>query len=208
LKRAGFTLVELLVVMAIIATLAALVVPMIFSAQETAKRAECGNNLKSMGQAMILYKKQKGKGRYYPRYDGKKFVVALYRSGILSEPKVFMCPSTGDDNDDGKEYGTDRKADVPAGTCSYAGRMNRKGSPFMIITQLNQMRVPPSRLAIISDGLVPVGGEGVKKFNHGDGANVLFADWHVSFLDLEEDLLGREEIGPSATKPLDGLSDD
>ena len=77
----------------------------------------------------------------------------------------------------------------------------------MIIRQLNQNRVPPSRLAIICDGLVRVG-EGENRFNHGDGANVLFADWHVDFLDLEEHLEGRQEIGPSATKVLEGLSNE
>lgn len=209
LRRAGFTLVELLVVMAIIATLAALVVPMVFSAQETANRTECANNLKAIGEALIQYKTQKGKRRFYPRYDGKKFVVALYRSGILQDAKVFICPSTADDNSDGMDYGgvnSDPRADVPPGTCSYAGRMNAKGSPYGILKWANQKRVPGSKIAVVCDGLVQVGEE--RKFNHGDGANVLFLDGHIDFLDLESQLDGVEAIGDGATEPLNALSNE
>jgi prepilin-type N-terminal cleavage/methylation domain-containing protein/prepilin-type processing-associated H-X9-DG protein len=209
LSQAGFTLVELLVVMAIIATLAALVVPMVFSAQETASRTECANNLKAIGEAFISYKVQKGKRRFYPRYNGKKFVVALYRSGILRDAKVFICPSTDDDNNDGQDYGgvnSDCRADVEVGTCSYAGRQNKKGSPYGILKWANQKRVPGSKIAVVCDGLVQVGEEW--KFNHGDGTNVLFLDGHIDFLDLESQLDGVEAIGDGATKPLDALSND
>ncbi len=207
--KTGFTLVELLVVMAIIATLAALVVPMVFSATETANRTECSNNMKAMAEALIQYKSQKGKRRFHPRLDGKKFVVALYRSGILPDAKVFICPSTDHDNQDGEAYGginSDDRADVPDGTCSYAGRRNSPGSPFGIMKMANQERVPGSKIAVVCDGLVRVGDK--YKFNHGDGANVLFLDGHIDFLDLKEDLGDCEVIGDGAKEPLDGLSNE
>ncbi len=207
--KSGFTLVELLVVMAIIATLAALVVPMVFSAQETANKTECSNNLKAMAEALIQYKSQKGKRRFYPRYDGKKFVVSLYRSGILADAKVYICPSTDHDNADGQDYGgvnSDERADVPVGTCSYAGRRNDKGSPFGIMKMANQEKVPGSKIAVVCDGLVRVGDK--DRFNHGDGTNVLFLDGHIDFLDLKQDLDNIEVIGDGAKEPLDGLSND
>jgi prepilin-type N-terminal cleavage/methylation domain-containing protein/prepilin-type processing-associated H-X9-DG protein len=51
----GFTLVELLVVMAIIGVLLALLLPAIQSARESARRVACGNNLKQIGIAAHQY---------------------------------------------------------------------------------------------------------------------------------------------------------
>ena len=51
----SFTLIELLIVIAIIAILAALLLPALRSARETAKRASCMNNQKSIGQYIHQY---------------------------------------------------------------------------------------------------------------------------------------------------------
>ncbi|MCU0722280.1 MAG: prepilin-type N-terminal cleavage/methylation domain-containing protein [Planctomycetes bacterium] len=206
----GFTLIELLVVMAIIATLAALVLPMIFSAQETGKRTACGRNLNQMSLALVEYKARKGQGRSFPQHDGKKFVAALYRQGVLTDARVLICPSTDDENHKGEDLGgmdSDPRAEVPPGTLSYAGRRNAKGSAFAIRGTIQNS----TEVAMISDGMFQTTGENDMpewEFPHGDTVNVLFLDGHVEGLRLKEDLGGVKKIGEGASKPLHALSND
>lgn len=59
--RAGFTLVELLVVLAVIGMLLALVLPAIQSAREAARRTQCRNNLRQIGLGVMNHESATGR---------------------------------------------------------------------------------------------------------------------------------------------------
>ena len=54
-RRLGFTLVELLVLIAIVGLAIAILLPAVPAARETARRAQCTNNLRQIGLAMHEY---------------------------------------------------------------------------------------------------------------------------------------------------------
>ena len=85
-NRTGFTLVELLVVISIIAMLAALLMPAIQAAREAARRATCTSNQRQVALALLSYEHTKGS---FPALRGPLKPNVHHRAG--------NSPNDGDD---------------------------------------------------------------------------------------------------------------
>ncbi len=98
--REGFTLIELMVVIAIIAVLAALLFPVFASARRESYRAPCTANLRQIGIAARLYAQDYG--GYYPNgSDGSRGYGDIADKGprymdqlaaYVSSEAVYHCP--------------------------------------------------------------------------------------------------------------------
>ena len=89
---AGFSLIELLVVISIISLLVGILIPALSRARESAKRTVCSSNLRQIGLATRLYVNEYG---YYPRtwQDSESRWMDLVKPYISKKSEVYSCPS-------------------------------------------------------------------------------------------------------------------
>jgi prepilin-type N-terminal cleavage/methylation domain-containing protein len=116
-QSSSFTLIEMLIVMAIIGILAGMLLPALMSAREQSRRKTCMNNLSQIGKACISY--QEPNGDYFPAFSQSMIagqantsipvsgqgadgtfqpmpsLACLYPT-YCPDVKIFACPSTTD----------------------------------------------------------------------------------------------------------------
>ena len=95
----GFTLVELMVVIGIIAVLMGLLLPVLSKARESSRRTTCLSNLRTLVQAMHLYaddnRDMLPNDTASQTYQPDDASVLVYFAGkYVGKPKVFYCPSS------------------------------------------------------------------------------------------------------------------
>ena len=185
----------------------------------------CRNNLRQLAVAMHMYAEVHGGGRYLPyvedQQNGAEFLAMLYWSDILDEPKVFVCSSSPDGNEDGLLLGRSRDdpdratGDDWKSAVSFASRLVGPGEPALVVegtagvskedeermnTVLGRkplpiMAMPGSTVLACDDTEGPP---------HHEGINVVFFDTHAEFLrDLNPNEGAAGSVGRQ--KPVDVL---
>lgn len=97
--RAGFSLVELLAVIAIVGILAAIIIPVVGTVRESARVSQCSSNMRGIWMGMELYS-QSNRG-YYPNASynaslplGRDFIDRIVTAGYMEDNRAAaVCPS-------------------------------------------------------------------------------------------------------------------
>ena len=178
--RQGFTLVELLVVIGIIAILIALLLPALSKVREHSRITACKANLRTLGHGHYLYANafkdrlpNANPSGMWRSYGPTNELLSYFARDTVRATLVFHCPS--DPNDPPQSIDT-ADHDLPNSA--------RGSYEFFSVYFAPEHALRLGRL----NSLCPVawdvdgGAKTSKVQNHGDkGGNVLYADGHVEF---------------------------
>lgn len=94
-RRAGFSLIELLVVVGIIAALVAVLLPALGRTRDAARAAMCGANIRQLGQTSHMWLMD-NTGRQGERHPASAGWVPFVLKVAGGDTKLFRCPSDTD----------------------------------------------------------------------------------------------------------------
>ncbi len=169
-KRAAFTLVELLVVMAVIAILAGLLLPAVSQAKESGRATACLSNLRQIGLALQMYVQDNQNRMPIMRDRPAGMTNApglpspdLVLSNELNTAQIWRCPS-------------DRKSVFPRTGSSYGWNslLNGQDAEHLRVFMID---FDPHQIPVMFDKEAFHQARGEKK-----GVNYLYADGHLKNL--------------------------
>jgi len=177
-QKRAFTLIEILVVIAIIALLAAILFPVFSRARENARSKNCMSNERQIAMSLVQYKQDNDR-RFPPLNDAG---VDGWAANIkLNSNQVFQCPSEGSDDTAGfTDYWLnadllgmhDVRMRYPSNTILIGD--GDAGSPGNVLgADADATSTPPIQAWEAS---------GDYATRHLGGANYAFADGHVKWL--------------------------
>ena len=194
--QAAFTLVELLVVMAIVSLLAAMLLPVLGRARTLARQTSCMSNLKQMWQGIDHYAEENGDLlpliRVFNSEAYPQSVAAVFLNLNKLKGSVVTCPADKRNCDNFGPPETHMQAAWRSGPWgnrffgSYSGNSSTHGPfPFEPNPACKRSRIrQPTRIFMLVDGYRNY----ISMYNqffhlrHGSSVNFLFADSHVASL--------------------------
>ena len=188
MRRCGFTLIEMLVVVGILAVLTALLFPVLGTVRENGRRAACQSNLHQIGLAMQQYL-QDNDHRYPPtniEFPNPYPLLAYVRDG-----GVFLCPDIG-------EAQRQRMGQNGGVSLSYEydyPHLIARSTPAASWNGISDAEIThPAALWLYQDStqlfwrklLAPCGHPVIGSTLHAGGGNSLFVDGHTRWLRPED----------------------
>ncbi|MGQ9731798.1 MAG: type II secretion system protein [Candidatus Zipacnadales bacterium] len=132
-RKRGFTLIEMLVVIAIIVVLMAIIFPVYSVVRRRARETQCVSNLNQLMVALKQYREDHGKYPSTPWYDG---TIGRYRGGFsdlypdyIDDTSVLICP----EDMTVKGLGQQTKQNL---YCSYNGLPNNPRGGDWTLTEI------------------------------------------------------------------------
>jgi len=202
MKKAAFTLLELLIVIAIIAIMTSILLPALTKAREQGRSIVCRGNLKQLGTIFYLYHDTYGVMPATLNYDvspNKYWTQYLYDANFLKTkyndpfPRAFncatlQCPTDTDITASANcwSYGMNYLLAVRMGvTPATANHANRK-STFINPAKISKasLRVLLGDASDIRYGFweTPYDIASYCNFRHSSGSNILWLDAHASYV--------------------------
>ncbi len=187
--KKGFTLIELIVVMAIIASLASILLPALSKARSRAKSSVCMNNLKQIGLGLKMYEQDHEGIVFLGGFNSASFIPKYYSYEVLACPS--HPPYEYDPAIPNSTYGSTRvipfyaSAPVPVSSDAYHYMMPgaiKKPASYPIVADTIQRTDFKKQYFRFDYGENP---GGYIHFRHNGRTNVLFVDGHVENLNLE-----------------------
>ncbi len=148
-KKKAFTLIELLIVMAIISLLAAILFPVFGRVRENARRASCQSNLRQISLGLMQYSQDYDElnGLYFMRTSVDNIAWNQTLQPYVKSTQVFQCPSDVNANSTATAYW------VTPGDPAYPKPFH---SSYIINSAVNSLNLAalqnPSQTVMMTDG--------------------------------------------------------